>query len=123
MIQSFIRSRAMRSLPFVLLSLLGASCLIGSETHTHREGRRISQETLDGVRPGNSKEYVLALLGEPSRRTPIENGRQIWSWEYRTVKQSEGSIFLLASSDSKTEESGAVFVEFEGDLVLKTWRD
>jgi outer membrane protein assembly factor BamE (lipoprotein component of BamABCDE complex) len=107
----------------VVLGLAATGCLIGSETHTQQEGRRISQETLDRIRPGNSEEYVRALLGEPSSRTPVEGGLQVWKWQYRTVKRTEGAVFLLVSSDQKVEEAGAVFVEFENGLVTRTWRD
>jgi len=115
--------RCARLALLLLAPLTAGSCLIGSDTQTHHEGRRISQETLDRVQLGNSEAYVLALLGEPTSRTPVESGRQVWKWAYRTVKRSEGSVLLLVSSDSRSEDSGAVFVEFQDGAVARTWRD
>lgn len=116
------RSRWVVTFAASLLALL-TGCLFGSQTHTQHEGRRISSETLEAVHVGDSRDYVQALLGEPTKRTPVENGRQVWKWAYRTVKHSEGSVFLIVSSDSQTEEAGAVYVEFQNDLVTRTWSE
>lgn len=117
------RERSLLGAIALPLLLFTSACVIGSQSHTQVEGRRVSQATLDSIRPGQSKDYVLALLGDPTRATPNEEGREVWRWEYRTVKRSEGAILFVLSSDTKHEEAGAVLVEFLDGRVLRCWRD
>lgn len=105
------------------LALALAGCLIRSDSDTQTTGRQVSPETLSKVKSGSSEEYVLALLGEPTSKTPTEAGHQIWKWEYTEVKRSEGGVFLVFSADSSKHSSDAVFVEFQDGHVVTTWRD
>lgn len=115
------RSRSLVLIVALAFSL--SSCLIRSDSKTESSGRQISEQTFSKVKPGHSEEYVLALLGEPSTKTPPELGTEVWKWEYSEVKKSGGSVFLVISADSTKETSGTVFVEFLEGVVVSTWRD
>lgn len=121
-------SQALRSLPLcsaVLgLSLLLPSCLIGSNRDVSTSGTYVSETTLAQVKPGQSSEVVLGLLGEPSKRIQMEEeGHEIWKWSYSKVVRDKGAVFLIAKAETTTRSDGAVHVELKDDQVVKTWRD
>lgn len=113
-----IRLALALSLPLAL-----SGCLINSDSKTETSGRQISEQTLSKVEPGHSESYVLALLGEPSSKTPTELGKSVWKWEFSEVKRSGGTVFLVLSAGSTEESSGAVYVQFMDGVVVSTWRD
>lgn len=113
--------------PFVLstllVGLLATACIINVDSHKERSGRYVSQATLDQIVPGRSKEYVQALLGEPTTRTIVENTTEIWKWTYSETTHSEGHLIFVYSGDSSERVEGATYVEFQEGVVHKTWRD
>jgi len=110
------------SLTFAALATLGG-CVIGSNTKTTIEGTYGGEETSRQIEPGSSKAYVLALLGEPTSTVDLGEGHMIWKWRYVERKRSSGSLLVLFSSESDYESASNAFVEFQGDEVLKAWRD
>lgn len=113
--------------PFVLSTLLAGfvatACIINVDSHKERSGRYVSQATLEQIVPGRSKEYVQALLGEPTTRTIVENTTEIWKWSYSETTHSEGQLIFVYSGDSTERVEGATYVEFQDSVVHKTWRD
>lgn len=114
-------SRSATALALVTLGLCG--CIINTDSHSQYSGKYISQQTLDQVSPGKTKEFVLAVLGEPSTKTPLSDGTEIWKWRYRNTKRSSGSVLFVFNGDSTTETETATYVLFNADLVTETWRD
>ena len=99
-------------------------CLINSSNSTSISGRYIGPQTLAQVEPGKSRQdFVVATLGTPTTKTVLEDGSEVWKYEYRKRTQSSGKVFLLLDSDSFTEKDGAVYVIFRDGVVEKTWRD
>lgn len=118
------RSSATRLLALGLCAVLGACVVIDSDRHTRYEGRYVSDQTLAQVRPGSTQEYVLALLGEPTRRNELSDGSSIWRWSFTRKVESSSSLILVFSGDSTTETQQSVYVEFdEQGLVRRSWRD
>lgn len=105
------------------LALLLPACLIHSESSSSHSGSYVSDETLARITPGKDTEYVLALLGDPDRRTALKDGSEIWRWSYSEETESEGAVFLLLSTESRKERERAVFVELADGRVVKAWRD
>jgi outer membrane protein assembly factor BamE (lipoprotein component of BamABCDE complex) len=111
-------------LPTALLACTALSgCLIGSESHTNISGRYISEQTLAQVTPGKSRDYVLALLGEPAEKTSIPDGTEIWKWRYSERKQNDTSVIFLVGAKSETQTDHTSYVEMKDDAVVKAWRD
>ncbi len=111
-------------LPLAVVGLLFLSgCLAGSRSSIVSEGRYVSGETLSRVRPGESEDFVLGLLGAPSDRVASAKGTEIWTWRYESKTTRRGSVLLLASSSKSTSRKSATFVEFEDGIVIRTWRD
>lgn len=115
-------SRAMSAI--VLVSFLGLSgCLIGASNRTHREGAYISEETLKKVEPGKTTStWVLATFGEPSEKSSIEKGEELWKYTYKETKDSDGFVFLLFGGSDHKVTGGQVFVELKDGVVTKCWR-
>lgn len=113
---------------FTFLAVLAAAavcpgCLIGSHSHTNVSGRYVGPETLAQIQPGKSEAYVLALLGDPSDKTNIENGTSIWKWRYTETRNSSGAVIFIFASDTKTETERTTYVEFKDGAVVKAWHD
>jgi outer membrane protein assembly factor BamE (lipoprotein component of BamABCDE complex) len=110
-------------LSLLLIPLLSAGCLFGGSSKVRREGNYVASETVNQIQPGKtSKAWVSAVIGVPSDRIRIDPEQEIWKYAYSETKDSSGYVFLIFSArDSKTTR-GNVFVQFDGDVVSKTWR-
>ncbi len=103
---------------------LGGCVIVNADSHTSYQGRYVTDETLSQVRTGATQEYVTALIGEPTTRTPLSDGSAVWKWTYSKRVTSKNHVLLLFSGDSSHESQGTVFVEFGPDLLVRhTWRD
>ncbi len=103
------------------LALPVAGCLVSARSRTEVTGNPVSETTLSQIEPGAKPDFVLALLGDPTSKTPLEDGSSRWKWAYREEKTSGGGIFLILSSTRKSERSGTVFVLFEDGAGHKSW--
>lgn len=114
-----------RTLPSLVLVGLGASCVVvQSDSRTHYSGRYVSESTLAQVTPGKTQDFVLAVIGEPSSRTTLDDGGEIWKWAHTKREDSSGHLILVFSGGRSVEVEGATYVEFTPDkLVRHTWRD
>jgi len=101
-----------------------SGCLVRSSSKTVYSGRYIGTDTVSQIEPGKSKEdFVLAVLGAPTSRTPLSDGAEVWKWEYRKKKTSSGAVFLLVDADDHTETTGATYVVLRESVVEKVWQD
>jgi outer membrane protein assembly factor BamE (lipoprotein component of BamABCDE complex) len=110
------------SLAFASLSVLGG-CIIGSSSKTETEGVYVGSETVAQITPGSSQGYVLALLGEPTAKVEIGDGRTLWKWRHVERRKSSGSLLLVFSADNEHKSTSTAYVEFVDGKVVKAWRD
>jgi outer membrane protein assembly factor BamE (lipoprotein component of BamABCDE complex) len=109
-----------------LLALVGAvlpGCVINSENTTKIEGKSVDAETFAQIQPGQTKQFVVNLLGEPSHTLPPAAGAEVCQWQYTETKSSHGSIIFLINSENKTITEKSVSVEFKDGLVTRAWQD
>jgi len=109
---------------FLALGL--SSCLFSSNRKVDTSGQYISPTTMEQVKPGETQEFVQALFGEPTTKVSTESDEgdsEIWKWSYSTDTRDTGSVFLIASSSTRSHAGGAVYVEFQEGEVVKVWRD
>ncbi len=98
-------------------------CLVGGNSTTKREGNYIAESTLQTIEPGKTtKAWILATLGEPTSKTEVEPGHEVWKYSYKETKDSGGYVFLLFAGGDKKITDGNVFVEMKDGTVTKTWR-
>jgi len=107
----------------VVLPCFLASCIIHARSSSDRSGHYVGEQTLAQIEAGRSQDYVLGLLGEPTSRTSVEGGIEIWKWAYSESKTSRSGVFLIFSGRTTTSSQGAVYVEFKDSVVVKSWRD
>jgi len=105
-----------------LLTLPG--CIASGSSYVKSEGRYIGVDTVEKIEPGvTTREWVHAVLGEPTESTKLSDGREIWKWSSKKVTKSSGSVFLLVHGSSRDVIERTVYVEFDGDVVSRAWRD
>jgi outer membrane protein assembly factor BamE (lipoprotein component of BamABCDE complex) len=100
-----------------------SGCLIGTSSHTTNKGNYVSPNTLAQIQPGKDKSYVVALLGEPSTKSVIEENREIWKWCFTEEKHDSGTVIFVISSERRTETERTTFVEFADSKVVRAWSD
>jgi hypothetical protein len=99
-------------------------CLISGHSATYLSGTEVSGAALGRVTPGESrKEFVLATFGEPSSKTTLEDGTELWKWQYTKTRSSRGTVLFLFSSSDYHQESSTTFVEFKGETVSRVWQE
>jgi len=99
-------------------------CLVSGSSYVKNEGRYISGDTLEKIVPGETeREWVHAVLGEPTHRTTLSDGREIWKWSSKSVSRSSGAVFLIARGSNYEVVERTVYVEFEGEIVSAAWKD
>lgn len=118
------RSRLSALLVALVVAPLVSGCLIGTSENTKFTGRYVSQETLQQIEAGDSRDEVRSILGSPTASTEKESGTTIWTYSYTQATTKTGAVFLLFGSSKTTESEGAVYVEFDADdKVVKTWSE
>ncbi len=89
------------------------------------EGVYISDSLLDRVDTGKTRtDWVLAVLGEPTSRTPLDDGSEIWKWAYRPVEQEVSIISVFGNSkDEPALQPTIAFIHVREGIVVEKWRD
>ncbi len=108
------------------VATLTPGCLVAGSSKTYESGRYIGRDTIKRVKPGETdKNWVRAVLGEPSSMTYAgeQHGAEIWRYESRKVHKSGGSVFLLFHGSDRTETTRTVYIQFDGDVVEDVWSD
>ena len=105
----------------VALSLPG--CLVFSQDKTTTEGTEVTVESLKQILPGAPEDFVLSVLGPPTRRKSISDGTELLTWRYERTREQGTVIFLLFAGIKKSQESGRIFVSLEKQKVVRVWRE
>jgi outer membrane protein assembly factor BamE (lipoprotein component of BamABCDE complex) len=101
-----------------------AGCLVSSQSHESFTGTQVSESTFGQIRTGvTTRQWVEATLGQPTMKTTLDDGGEVWKWSYSKVKQSSGAILFVFGGSSTTTTGGAAYVEFGPDgIVRRAWR-
>ena len=89
------------------------------------EGTSISDELLERVNPGKTTgEWVEAVFGEPSKKTPLSDGTEIWRWTYKPVAQEVSVVSLFGGGSEKEPKlaSTTVYVQLRDGIVIDKWK-
>jgi len=98
-------------------------CLFGGHSKVRREGTYVAASTMDQIRPGKTtKSWVRAVVGEPTERVRIDPAHELWKYAYTETKDSSGYVFLIFSGSDTKKTDNNVFIEFDGEVVSRTWR-
>jgi outer membrane protein assembly factor BamE (lipoprotein component of BamABCDE complex) len=105
------------------LALTPACVVISTGGHEEVSGQYVSAETLGQVQPGSTQEYVLSLLDEPTTKTVLSDGTEIWKWTYSSTASSKSSLLFLFNAERNTKRHHNSYIQFEDGVVSKSWRD
>ncbi|MEL6498508.1 MAG: outer membrane protein assembly factor BamE [Planctomycetota bacterium] len=118
------KASAATALTITLSASLLGGCIYGSSV-TRESGTRVNANTLGRIVPGETTSgWVMAALGEPTRRTTYDDGRELWVYSYSKEKKSKGTFLLVVGGSDTSETTQTAFVEFDAEgIVTETWRD
>lgn len=114
---------------FVVLPVAAVSlavlpgCLIGSDRQVRTTGSFVQRDALDRVMVGESTPaFVEAMLGAPSSKTTLENGQEVWRWDYTRIENSDGYLFLIFRGETRKEHRASTYVQFKDGVVIEKWQ-
>ena len=99
-------------------------CLVSSQSNETYTGTQVSDETFGQIQTGvTNKQWVLGTLGEPTQKTTLDDGGELWKWSYSKTKSSSGAILFIFGGSSKTTTASAAYVQFDQNgVVTRAWR-
>lgn len=107
----------------VLAGLALPGCLISSHSNEDFSGKYVSRQTFGEVVPGETTEtWILGTLGEPTSKTTLEDGSQLWKYAYTKTKSSRGSLLFVFGGSSRSSTGGSAYVQIKNGIVVKHWR-
>ena len=87
-------------------------------------GEYVGPSTYNQIEVGSTTdEWLLAALGEPSNKSRLADGRELWKWGYTKTRESRSAVFLIFGGASSHVSAGATCVELCDGVVVKKWRD
>ncbi|MBL8763087.1 MAG: hypothetical protein JNM07_02315 [Phycisphaerae bacterium] len=116
--------RMLASAPLLVATLILPGCLVSSNNSSKMTGAYIGPSTFAQVEAGITKtDWVLAAMGEPTTRSKLDDGSEIWRWSYTRRTTSSGGVFLIAGGSTDNETVGATCLHVRDGVVVKAWRD
>lgn len=89
------------------------------------EGVYVSEKILERVEPGKTRtDWLLAVLGEPTSRSPLEDGSEIWKWCYRPVEQEASFVQIMGGGDGEPSlHPVSSYVHVRNGVAIEKWSD
>ncbi len=117
------KAMAVAGLVAASASLLGG-CIYGSST-SRESGTRVGSATFERIVPGETTDqWVMATLGEPSRRSTYDDGRELWVYTYSKDEKSKGTFLLVIGGSDTSTMRESTYIEFDSaGVVTETWRE
>lgn len=114
-----------KSIPYLLTALLGAALLGGCGVVYKpdvQQGNLLDGKNVQQLKPGMSKQQVLALLGTPSVTSPFAQNR----WDYVATMQKRGgkilerTLTLYFDNDTLARTDGDFLKETPQELMQES---
>lgn len=114
----------------LVMMVLGAAamlpmggCLISSHNSEDFSGKYVSSMTYNQIEPGVTRaDWIQATLGEPTSKSTLEDGSELWKWSYVKTKKSSGSLLFVFNGSDRKQTAGSVYAQIKDGVVVKTWR-
>lgn len=101
-----------------------SGCLISKANSTREQGVKVSQSTLNQVKPGETTEsWLIATLGEPTSRRTVDEQTSVLRYDHKVVTSKGGAIFLIFSGAEKHEKTKTVLFETKDGVVSRYWTE
>jgi len=118
--------RYFRIIPLFTASLLGlslAGCFATNSSNTNIAGRTVPDDIFAQIHPGQTKDFVLGLIGEPFDKISEDNGSEVWRWNYHETKTQERTFMIFYVAVDRTNTIQTVAIAFKDGVVTKAWRE
>ena len=100
-----------------------SGCIIDTSSRDEHTGRLVGAETLGQIQPGQSAEFVRALLGDPTTCSSAGGKTEVWKYEYTKREHKHSSLIFVLDADKSTDVRRTTYVLFEDGKVVKVWQD
>ena len=108
----------------LLVAAAGCGPVVSSDSSYTRTGEYVGRSSYAQIRPGKSSDdFVAATLGEPTSKTTLDDGSEIWQWTGTERKSGSGSVLFVYSGTNEKEIDTRTFVKVKDGVVTKKWRD
>jgi hypothetical protein len=118
--------RTITALVLAIFMLSATGCLVMAGSEIEESGTQITHETLTKLEPGVTTEaWLVATLGEPTRRTVVEGQEHIHVLRYDHVvtKHEGGAVFLIFAGGSSKTKVTRTYIETIDGLVSRYWTE
>ena len=118
--------RSILTLAAAVPLLATGGCLVISGHSTYESGVRVSRPTLSQIKIGTTTDaWVLATLGEPTRRSPVpgHDNQEILVYRHVVEESSEGTVLFLFAGDSDHTQRSVVYFEITDGVVTRYWTE
>jgi outer membrane protein assembly factor BamE (lipoprotein component of BamABCDE complex) len=108
----------------LLCIALISGCAVGIDSTIRECGKKIGNTTLQQIAPGETtKDWVEMTLGQPSSKNKLNDGTEIYKYEYSKTVQKETFMIFIFGSDTETKTSQVVYIEIKDNIVKKYWTE
>lgn len=116
-------ARVVGVLSLTMAGLVLPGCLISSHSNEDFSGSYVSHRTFNQVEPGvTTVSWVKGTMGEPTSKTTLEDGSELWKYAYTKTKNSNGSLLFVFNGSSRSATGGSAYVQIKDGIVVKHWR-
>lgn len=114
--------KLIRTLGFAVLALPLAGCHLVYTPDVQQGnlfGKTIDQKAVDQLKPGLTKEQVLALLGTPAVTPPFDQDRwdYVSTYSHRGEKMTEHVMSLFFNNDTLVRIQGTPFAQSTKEIM------
>jgi hypothetical protein len=105
---------------------LTAGCItvIDGDSSVSATGRYVAEGTMDQIKPGETTaQWVEAALGTPTTTITLDDGSEIWRWQWQRTRHNSTEVFLLIDSSGTRRTGGTAWVQIRDGIVVKKGRD
>jgi len=123
------RRAGMMKAGMLILSVLATVMLTGcisshSDVKYGPKGPAVGSATLRQVKCGETtKDWLLTVLGEPTRSTQAADGAEVLAYEYTRNIESDVSFCIFFDADDRREERTVYVFELEDGVVTRYWKE
>lgn len=109
----------------ILAALMLTGCISShSDVKYGSKGPAVGSATLRQVKCGETtKDWLLTVLGEPTRATQTANGSEVLTYEYTKTIDSDVSFCIFFDADDRREERTVYVFELEDGVVTRYWKE
>ncbi|OHB65972.1 MAG: hypothetical protein A2Y77_09320 [Planctomycetes bacterium RBG_13_62_9] len=109
----------------VLTGLALVGCVSSrSDVKYGPKGPVVKSSTLRQIKVGETnKEWLLAVLGEPTRESQLSDGTELMTYEYTKKTDSDLDVFIFFDTNDRREERTVYVFELRDGVVTKYWKE